>query len=143
MNRSLSGLNDELISPCRSNYRYCSRIALHEETLDTKNILFICSQNKLRSPTAEAIFAGYPQVGVDSAGLNHDAVVPVSPEQIQWADTILVMEKAHLNRLNRKFRSHLKGKRVAVLNIPDEFDYMQPELIELLERKCRPYVGEK
>ena len=56
-------------------------------------ILFVCSRNKLRSPTAETIFATHPEVEVDSAGLNDDAVVPLSPEQIEWADLILVMEK--------------------------------------------------
>ncbi len=104
-----------------------------------KRVLFLCSQNKLRSPTAEAVFADYPGVEVDSAGLNHDAEVPLSPEQIAWADLILVMEKTHRNRLNRHFRSHLRGKRVAVLNIPDDFDYMEPALIELLKSRCAPY----
>jgi predicted protein tyrosine phosphatase len=62
-----------------------------------RRILFVCSQNKLRSPTAEAVFANHAAVEVDSAGLNHDAVVPLSPEQIEWADLILVMEKSHRN----------------------------------------------
>ena len=105
-----------------------------------KRLLFLCSQNRLRSPTAEAIFADHPSVEVDSAGLNHDAVVPLSPEQIEWADVILVMERAHLNRLNRKFQPWLAGKRIAILNIPDDYDCMDPELIRLLRVKCAPYL---
>jgi predicted protein tyrosine phosphatase len=104
-----------------------------------KRILFLCSQNKLRSPTAEAIFASDPRVEVDSAGLNNDAIVPLSAEQVEWADLIIVMEKAHRIRLNRKFRDRLRGKRVVVLNIPDNYDYMDPALISLLESRCEPY----
>jgi predicted protein tyrosine phosphatase len=108
-----------------------------------KRILFLCSQNKLRSPTAEALFADLPHIEVDSAGLNHDAITPLSPEQLHWADLILVMEKVHLNRLNRKFKSHLKGKRIAVLNIPDEYEYMEDALIRLLQSKCASYLNQK
>ena len=105
-----------------------------------KRLLFLCSQNKLRSPTAEAVFADHPAVEVDSAGLNNDAVVPLSEEQVKWADLILVMEKAHRNRLNRKFRSALGGKRVVVLNIPDNYDYMDPSLVVLLKQRCAAYL---
>ncbi|MDP1588344.1 MAG: phosphotyrosine protein phosphatase [Prosthecobacter sp.] len=105
-----------------------------------KRILFLCSQNKLRSPTAEAIFSSHLAVEVDSAGLNNDAIVALTPEQVEWADLILVMEKAHRNRLSRKFGHLLSGKRVAVLNIPDEFDFMDPELINLLKARCAPHI---
>ena len=103
-------------------------------------LLFVCSQHKLRSPTAEAVFRGRAGIEVDSAGLNHDAVVPLSVEQLEWADVVLVMETTHRNRLARRFKHHLKGKRVAVLGIPDEYDFMDPELIRLLEARCRPYL---
>jgi len=105
-----------------------------------KRILFLCSQNKLRSPTAEAVFADHPTIEVDSAGLNHDAEVPVSEEQVRWADLILVMEKTHRSRLNRKFRSALQGKRVAVLDIPDDYDFMEPSLVALLKSRCASYL---
>jgi predicted protein tyrosine phosphatase len=105
-----------------------------------KNVLFLCSQNKLRSPTAEAVFTGHPTVDVDSAGLNHDAVVPLSEEQIGWADLILVMEKVHRSRLNRKFGKSLAGKRIVVLNIPDNYDCMDPALISLLKLRCAAYI---
>jgi predicted protein tyrosine phosphatase len=105
-----------------------------------RKLLFLCSQNKLRSPTAEAIFANHPGIEVDSAGLNNDAVVPLSDEQVRWADTIIVMESAHRNRLNRKFRKSLSGKRIAVLGIPDNYEYMDEELIRLLRLRCAPYL---
>lgn len=105
-----------------------------------KHILFICSQNKLRSPTAEAVFSDHPGIEVDSAGLNNDAVVPISIEQLDWADLIVVMETVHRERLNRKFRKALGGKRITVLNIPDNYEYMQAELITLLKSKCARFI---
>lgn len=102
--------------------------------------LFVCTQNRLRSPTAEHIFASWPGVETDSAGLGNDATVPLSPEQIAWADIIFVMEKAHRNRLSSKFRQSLNRKRIICLDIPDEFEYMQPELIKLLEVKVGKFL---
>ncbi len=108
--------------------------------MSAKRILFLCSRNKLRSPTAEAIFADNQAIEVDSAGLNNDAEVPLSEEQVLWADLIIVMEKVHRKRLNLKFKSSLAGKRIAVLNIPDEYDYMDPALVALLKVRCAPYL---
>jgi predicted protein tyrosine phosphatase len=105
-----------------------------------RRVLFICTQNRLRSPTAEHVFATWPDIATDSAGLGNDADVPLSPEQIAWADVIFVMEKVHRNRLGQRFRRHLNGKRVICLDIPDEYEYMQPELVRLLEAKVGPYL---
>ena len=105
-----------------------------------KNLLFICSQNKLRSPTAEAIFADTPGIEVDSAGLNHDAVTTVSGDLIEWADIIFVMEKTHRSKLQKRFPDVLGGKRVVTLGIPDIYDYMDPALVELLRTQLRRYI---
>ncbi|MFT3987005.1 low molecular weight protein tyrosine phosphatase family protein [Aestuariivirga sp.] len=102
--------------------------------------LFICSQNKLRSPTAEQVFSAWPDVETDSAGLNADAISPLSPEQLDWADVVFVMEKAHRSRLGRNFRRHLNGKRIVCLDIPDDYGFMQPELVRLLEAKAGPFL---
>jgi predicted protein tyrosine phosphatase len=95
--------------------------------------LFVCSQNRLRSPTAEHVFSSVPGLEVDSAGLNNDADTPLAPEQVMWADVIFVMEKTHRNKLTRRFRTQLKGKRVVCLNIPDEYAYMDAGLVRLLK----------
>lgn len=102
--------------------------------------LFICTQNRLRSPTAEQVFATWPGVETDSAGVGNDADVPLSPEQLAWAEIVFVMEKAHRNRLSAKFQRHLNGKRVVCLDIPDDYAYMQPELVRLLEKKVAPFL---
>ena len=98
-------------------------------------LLFICSRNRLRSPTAERIFADWPGVETDSAGLAPDAEVRVSAEQLEWATLIVVMEKRHRSLLMRQHRHLLAGKRVVCLDIADDYAYMQPELIDLLQRR--------
>lgn len=71
-------------------------------------VLFVCSQNRLRSPTAEQVFSNRPGFEVASAGTDPAAANPLSTEIVEWADVIFVMEKAHRNRLVRRFREHLK-----------------------------------
>ena len=100
-----------------------------------KNVLFVCSQNKLRSPTAEQVFAQYPDIEVASAGTNSDSETPLSAELIEWADVIFVMEKVHRTKLQQRFRASLKSKRVVCLDIPDKYRFMDPELVHLLETK--------
>ncbi|ATY31398.1 low molecular weight protein tyrosine phosphatase family protein [Sphingomonas psychrotolerans] len=105
-----------------------------------KNILFVCSQNRLRSPTAEQIFADHPAIEVSSAGTNHDAENPLTGELVAWADLIFVMERAHRNKLQRHFRSALNGKRVVVLDIPDDYAFMDPQLIALLRARMARHL---
>lgn len=100
-----------------------------------RNVLFICTQNRLRSPTAEQVFADWPGIETASAGLGNDAEVPVSPELLAWADTVFVMEKVHRSRLAANFKRYLNGKRVICLDIPDDYDYMDPDLVRLLRHK--------
>lgn len=111
-----------------------------EKSSPVKNVLFICSQNKLRSPTAEQVFAEWPGIETASAGTNNDADNPLSAEQIEWAHIIFVMEKAHRNKVQKKYWSALKAKRLICLHIPDDYDFMDPELIQLLKRKVPPFL---
>lgn len=104
-------------------------------------LLFVCSRNRLRSPTAEAVFAAYQGLEVDSAGLDREAETPLSSEAIQWADIIFVMEKSHRSKLSKSFQPWLKHKRVICLDIPDEYKYMELTLIELLKKKVLPLLG--
>src|SRR5437764_15104821 len=105
-----------------------------------KRVLFVCSQNRLRSPTAEQVFASYPGIECSSAGTNHDADNPLTPELVEWAEIIFVMERAHRNKLTSKFRQYLANKRVIVLGIPDEYEYMDPGLVRLLRVKVSPFL---
>ncbi|WP_212742957.1 low molecular weight protein tyrosine phosphatase family protein [Sphingomonas sp. 2SG] len=106
----------------------------------TRTVLFVCSQNRLRSPTAEQVFSRREDLEVDSAGTNHDADNPLTAEMVASADVIFVMEKAHRSKLQRRFRAALGGKRVVCLDIPDEYDFMQPELVRLLKAKVSRHL---
>jgi predicted protein tyrosine phosphatase len=106
-------------------------------------VLFVCSQNKLRSPTAEHVFAGRAGFEVTSAGTDKNAETPVSPEHIEWADIIFVMQRSHRSRLAKNFRAQLKDKRVVCLDIPDDYEYMDPELVRLLTMKAGPYFDRR
>lgn len=105
------------------------------------NVLFVCSANRLRSPTAEQVFSTWPGVETDSAGIANAAEVVLSSEQVEWADIIFVMEKAHRNKLNRKFRSSLNGKRVICLDIPDDYEFMDPVLVRMLESRVGRFLS--
>jgi predicted protein tyrosine phosphatase len=86
------------------------------------------------------VFADWPGVETRSAGLANDATVPVSPELLAWADLICVMEKSHRNKLSKKFREHLRGKRVVCLDIPDEYEFMDPVLVTWLRRTVPSFL---
>lgn len=103
-------------------------------------ILFVCSQNRLRSPTAEQVFADHPGIETASAGTNRGADNPLTAELVEWADVIFVMEKQHQRKLSADFRAQLRGKRVVCLGIPDDYAFMQPELVDLLDAKVGKYL---
>lgn len=103
-------------------------------------VLFVCSQNKLRSPTAEQVFSRFAELECESAGTDAAAHVPLEPDLIEWADVIMVMERAHRNRIMKKFKRHLNGKRLIVLGIPDDYDFMDPALVRILEKKVAPLL---
>ena len=99
-------------------------------------ILFVCSQNKLRSPTAEHVFATCPDIECASAGTNNDAENPLTAELVDWAQVIVVMEKQHRTKVSMRFRKNLAGKRIVCLDILDDYVFMQAELVRLLEARA-------
>lgn len=100
-------------------------------------ILFLCNLNMMRSPTAEKIFKEDSHLDVKSAGVDRDAVIPVDFDLLEWADIIFVMEKRQRNIIHKKFRDIYQRSRIICLYIPDEYDYMDPTLVELLKRKVK------
>ena len=77
-------------------------------------MLFVCGKNRLRSPTAEHVFADWPGIATASAGTAHDADCPVTAELVAWADTVLAMEAVHRAKLAARFAPQLRGNRVVV-----------------------------
>jgi|SRR5579871_4446687 len=105
-----------------------------------KNVLFVCGQNRLRSPTAEQIFCSHPGINVASAGTNAEAETPITSELVSWADVIFVMEKAHRRKLQRRFRSELKRVRMICLDIPDDYEFMDEALVRLLRARVQRFL---
>ena len=100
----------------------------------------MCSENRPRSPTAEQVFSQYDGVAAIGCGTNSDSDTPLSGDLVEWADVVLVMEKSHKNKVSKKYQELLKGKRLVCLDIPDNYDCMQPELVRLLEARVPRYV---
>ncbi|WP_426357232.1 low molecular weight protein tyrosine phosphatase family protein [Pseudocolwellia sp. HL-MZ19] len=105
------------------------------------NLLFICSKNQWRSPTAEHIFKNRLNLNVRSAGTSSSARKKVNVKDIEWADTIFLMEEHHESRLKSDFTNMLKYKNIQVLDIPDDYQYMDAELVEILEQSISAYLG--
>lgn len=104
-------------------------------------VLFICSRNQWRSPTAEQLWRKHPKLAARSAGTSPNARHKVSVEDVLWAKVILVMEEKHKSRLVAEFRGLLDNKPIHVLDIPDEYKFMDPELIEILEQSVDSFLG--
>ena len=105
-----------------------------------QRVLFVCSRNRRRSPTAERMFADHPGIETASAGLAPDAEEPLTSDHLEGVDLIFVMEQAHRTKLNRAFGRYLRGARIVCLDIPDDYTYMQPELVELLRSRVTPHL---
>lgn len=105
-----------------------------------RKVLFVCGRARLRSPTAEQIFSRYDDLEVASAGISTDADEPVTAEHLAWADTVFVMEKAQRNKLRRRFRPVPKHVRVICLDIADDYGFMDPDLVRLLEARVTPHL---
>ncbi len=104
-------------------------------------VLFICSRNQWRSPTAEAIWREHPRVSVRSAGTSSSAKRKVSADDLHWAEVIFVMENKHKSRLLADYRDLIEHKPIHVLDIPDEYQYMDPELVQQLEQSVGEILG--
>ena len=105
------------------------------------NLLFVCSRNQWRSPTAEEIYKNYSGVNVRSAGTEPSARIKLTAKTIEWANFIFVMEKKHKQRMIERFPFELEGKQIIILDIPDEYQFMDEELIEDIKSKVSTYLN--
>ncbi|HTD98793.1 MAG TPA: hypothetical protein VK668_05880 [Mucilaginibacter sp.] len=102
------------------------------------NLLFICSKNQWRSPTAELLFKSHPTHQARSAGTSDKARIRVSQKMIDWADVIFVMERRHREIIKQRFV--LAGKALVTLDIEDSYRFGDPELIEILKSSLSAYL---
>ena len=108
---------------------------------DKRNVLFVCDQNRYRSPTAEALYSRNSELNVRSAGVGTTAETPVSEELLEWADICFVMERVHRNKIRKRYPRLYESKRIVCLYIPDEYDRMDPALLYILEEALAQYLG--
>ena len=105
------------------------------------NVLFVCSRNQWRSPTGEQVWRRDPRVNARSAGTSAGARRVVSAADLAWADVVLVMEEKHKSRLLAEHRALLQHKPLHVLDVPDDYRYMDPELVALLGDPVAALLG--
>ena len=94
----------------------------------------------MRSPTAERIFSKRQDLEVRSAGTAADALARVNEQMLDWADIIFIMDEQQRRSLRRRFPGHAALDRLICLDIPDEFTFLQPELVALLEQNTAPHL---
>ena len=104
------------------------------------NLLFICSKNQWRSPTAELIFKNHPFHTARSAGTSGKARIRITEKLIEWADEIFVMENKHKELLKDRFGVAVAKKPVIVLNIEDDYRFGDEELIAILKSELTDYL---
>ncbi len=103
-------------------------------------LLFLCSRNQWRSPTAEALFRDHPRYDARSAGTENAARIKLTSGHIGWADVIFCMEKKHAARVTERFAEALSDKPLITLRIPDDYTFMDPALIELLRAELATHL---
>ena len=105
-----------------------------------RHVLFICRWNRCRSATAERLFSKRPDLDVRSAGTSDDALVRVNRRMLDWADDIFIMDLSQREALERMFPDHPALARLVCLEIPDDFVFLQPELVTLLEERVKQHL---
>jgi predicted protein tyrosine phosphatase len=106
-----------------------------------KKVLFVCTQNRFRSVTAEHLYRSRTDLEVRSAGVAAGAKMPLTAELLGWADVVFVFEKRQRNIIHKRFPELYAAKTIHCLYVPDEFDYMSPALVVLLEERLERYLG--
>ncbi len=106
-----------------------------------QKILFVCSRNRWRSLTAEKTFDGFKGIQARSVGTEPNARIKIRASHLSWADLIFVMEKKHLRRLQDRFPDEIAGKEIICLHIADDYEFMQPELVDILKASVEPYLN--
>lgn len=104
-------------------------------------VLFVCTANKLRSPTAEDVFKDYPGIEAVSAGTDAQAPRPLTSELVASANVIFVMENHHRERIRKKFKQRPADSHIITLNIPDEYERGDPALVALLKEMVEPRLS--
>lgn len=109
-----------------------------------RKILFVCTGNIDRSPTAQKLYKNREDLEVKSAGISESAPNKLTKDLVNWADQIFAMENKHRDRI---IGLYPKTKRkIIVLDIPDNYNIENPrervKLEDIIVEKARIYLGE-
>lgn len=104
-----------------------------------RHLLFVCTANQQRSPTAATLFEAHPDYEAKSCGIHPLSPNPIREGLIHWADEILCMEPLHQAAILEQFPDTDPAK-IRVLNIPDIYERYDPELIELLYERLSDLI---
>ncbi len=105
------------------------------------NLMFVCSRNQWRSPTAEKLYENDDRLNVRSRGTTRNAVQTITANDIKWSDVILVMEDKHRKRILASFPDELRFKPIHVLDIPDDYRFMELDLVSLICSAADPIIN--
>lgn len=106
-----------------------------------RRVLFVCKLNRSRSATAERLFCKRQDLDVRSAGTASDALVQVNALMLDWADVIFTMDESQRQALDGMFPAHPALERIICLDIPDDFLFLEPALVKLLEERVPAHLG--
>jgi predicted protein tyrosine phosphatase len=104
-------------------------------------VLFVCHYNRRRSATAERLFCKRPDLDVRSAGTSRDSLVQINRRMLDWADVVFTMDRGQHSALGRMFPGHAALERLVCLGIRDEYHFLDPELVRLLEIRVPGHLG--
>lgn len=97
-------------------------------------MLVVCGRNKKRSRTAEHIFKNDDRFNIRSAGVSPKSDRKISEKDLNWADLVFVMETEQRAKIQELYRN-LDLPKIEILNIADDYEFMDDELVELLTDK--------
>lgn len=101
-----------------------------------KKVLFVCSAGILRSATAARIYA--KKYNTRAAGSAQYALIPITNDLLAWADEIVFVNAENHQAVAHHWDLDSFEKPIKVLNIPDSYEHMHPELIAHFEQQYEP-----
>lgn len=101
-----------------------------------KKVLFVCSMGILRSATGSRIYGA--KYNTRCAGTYDEALIQINDQLMMWANEIVFVNKENFEQANKKYNDIMEGKSIKVLDIPDVYEHMHPEIIKAYEQQYEP-----
>jgi predicted protein tyrosine phosphatase len=121
--------------------RFLLRLADLTGRRSVRHVLFLCFYNRRRSATAERVFAKRTDLEVRSAGTSRDALLRVNEHMLDWADVVFIMDEGQRCDLEKMFPGHPAIDRLVSLEIPDDYLFLDPQLVDLLTERVERHLG--